>query len=129
MRRQPLMPDLVLDWPGEKAPRVLTERAVHVWAWPLELPPARIAALASSLAPEERERASRFGTDELRRHFIAGRGGMRAVLAAYLQTASAEVEFRYTTRGKPVLAGDNASRLHFNLAHSHGLALLAVTRV
>ncbi len=39
------------------------------------------------------------------------------------------MRFAYTTYGKPLLADETgASGLRFNLTHSHGLALLAVTR-
>ena len=123
------MSKLVLDWPPLATPPALTATAVHVWAWPLDLPAERIAALTTTLATDERERASRFSLETLRDHFIAGRAGMRAMLAGYLQAAPAELEFTYTARGKPLLAGNAGGRLYFNLAHSHGLALLAVTRV
>ena len=123
------MSNLALDWPPVATPPSLTAWAVHVWAWPLDLPPERSAALIATLSPDERERARKFGTEQLRLRFIAGRGGMRVLLAKYLQVAPGRLEFSYTSRGKPALAGAETERLHFNLAHSHELALLAVTRV
>ena len=39
-----------------------------------------------------------------------------------------EVLFRYNSFGKPALADHHESDLRFNVSHSHGLALLAVTR-
>lgn len=123
------MTNPALDWPSVATSPALTTTAVHIWALPLDSPPERIAALAATLSTDERERADRFSLEHLRHRFIAGRGGMRAVLANYLQAAPAQLEFTYTSRGKPSLGGDAAGRLHFNLAHSHNLALLAVTRV
>ena len=50
------------------------------------------------------------------------------VLAQYLRVAPATLAFEYGARGKPGLSGaDGAGELHFNLAHSGGLALLAVS--
>lgn len=123
------MSNPTLVWPLVATPPSLTARAVHVWAWSLDMSAERIVALAATLSPDERGRAGKFGTAQLRHRFIVGRGVMRAVLADYLQAAPAELEFSYTSRGKPALAGSAAGRLHFNLAHSHGLALLAVTHV
>jgi 4'-phosphopantetheinyl transferase len=51
---------------------------------------------------------------------------LRSILAHYLDCQPAQVRFVYAAHGKPMLAG--ATDLRFNLTHSHGLALLAVTR-
>jgi len=55
---------------------------------------------------------------------------MRATLARYLEVSAAKLDFCYSPPGKPALSSafDHA-RLHFNLAHSGDLALLAVTRI
>lgn len=121
--------NLTLNWPSGASPPALTGAAVHIWALPLDLPPEKIAKLAGTLSTDERERANRFSVEQLRHRFIAGRGTMRNLLAGYLPAAPAELEFSYTSRGKPSLAGAAADRLHFNLAHSHELGLLAVTCV
>jgi 4'-phosphopantetheinyl transferase len=50
------------------------------------------------------------------------------VLGGYLKIEPSAVPFDYGPQGKPMLAGRLAeSGLHFNLAHSEDLALLAVT--
>ena len=123
------MPGLALNWPVATTVAALTETAVHVWALPLDLAPEKIAALAATLSQDERERADRFRFEHLRHRFMAGRGGLRALLAHYLQAEPAQLEFTYASRGKPGLAGSAAGRLHFNLAHSQDLALIAVTRL
>ena len=44
-------------------------------------------------------------------------------------TDPGKLQFRYGPKGKPELAGKASQRpLHFNVSHSHGLALYAVTR-
>jgi medium-chain acyl-[acyl-carrier-protein] hydrolase len=114
-------------WPANADVPALGDDDVHAWSAGLEQPPARLDELRQSLAADEHERAARFFFERDRRHFVAGRGWLREVLGRYLRQAPASLRFKYTAEGKPFLA-DDASGLRFNLAHSHGLALLAVAR-
>jgi 4'-phosphopantetheinyl transferase len=53
---------------------------------------------------------------------------LRTVLSRYLQTEPRQIEFAYGAQSKPFLGkAFLGSGLCFNLAHSHNLALLAVT--
>jgi 4'-phosphopantetheinyl transferase len=52
---------------------------------------------------------------------------LRQVLARYLDEEPTAIELRLGKHGKPALA-EWPPRLHFNLSHSGGLALIAVTR-
>lgn len=57
------------------------------------------------------------------------RGTVRVILGRYLEIAPCNVRFSYTRFGKPSIdPEDSRSTLSFNVSHSHGLALLAVTR-
>jgi len=101
---------------------------VHVWAASLDLSPQRLEMLEKSLSAEEGHRAARFRFDLHRHRFIAGRGLMRQILSRYLNSAPGDLEFSYGPHGKPLLAGRWVGcALHFNLAHSEGLGLFAVT--
>src|SRR5262249_55611337 len=51
---------------------------------------------------------------------------LRKALGQYLQIEAGEVRFRITAEGKPELLGNYDVR--FNLSHSEGVAVLAVTR-
>jgi 4'-phosphopantetheinyl transferase len=53
-------------------------------------------------------------------------GVLREVLGCYLGEEPAEIELQMGEHGKPALA-DSSSPLRFNLSHSGGLALVAVT--
>ncbi len=54
---------------------------------------------------------------------------MRAILASYLDLEPQEIHFEYGRHGKPFLADQpEPARLQFNLSHSHGLLLTAVSR-
>lgn len=108
-------------------PRVGVED-VHVWRIPLDLPRGAASRLRRLLSEDERERADRFRMELHRDHFTAGRGMLRQVLGGYLGVRPEALAFRKGTFGKPELAGaESQTPLRFNLTHSGGLALLAVT--
>src|SRR5262249_4694628 len=104
------------------------EPVVHVWATNLDVSATALQASAQMLSSNESERASRFHFERDRNRYIAGRGLLRTVLGKYLHMPSAEVPLVYGPNGKPLLQTDiNRPTIHFNLAHSQNLALLAVT--
>src|SRR5215813_7171848 len=96
---------------------------VHVWRLALDQPESVLAEFRKMLEAHELERASRFHFEKHRNHFVVGRGGLRYVLARYLNAKPEEFRFSYGTYGKPELAGEP---LRFNVSHSHGMALIAV---
>jgi 4'-phosphopantetheinyl transferase len=104
---------------------------VDVWRVPLdEQPEDAVAACETLLAGDERERARGFYFERDRRRFTLGRGVLRTLLGAYLGREPREVAFSYGPHGKPALAEERAGSdaLHFNLAHSEGLAVCAFAR-
>jgi 4'-phosphopantetheinyl transferase len=101
-------------------------KPIEVWRAALDRPDEETAALRALLSDDECARADRFRFLRDRRHFIVGRGFMRTVLGRTLGIAPQEIAFSYGTRGKPALRWPEGSALEFNLAHSHGLALLAL---
>jgi len=119
-----------LTWPPAPRDPQLAANEVHVWAIRLEQPLARRANFAATLSPDESERANRFHFERDRNGFTVARGSLRSILGIYIGLSPAEIRFEYGARGKPSLASKSApSPVHFNLAHSGGLALVAVTRV
>jgi 4'-phosphopantetheinyl transferase len=107
---------------------------VHVWKLPLDIDKSTFAKVAGLLAPDERRRADRFQFEVHRDRFIAVRGMLRLILGRYCDVQPAELRFDYAPNGKPTLrsgAGTCSSddALHFNLAHSDGVGVLAITRV
>lgn len=113
-------------WQPATHPPPLTTEDVHVWRIALEVSDPLLARLRETLADDERRRAERFHFEKDRRYFTAARGAMRILLADYVARRPQEVRFAYGNYGKPRLADE--ADLRFNLTHSHGLALLAVTR-
>jgi 4'-phosphopantetheinyl transferase len=98
---------------------------LHVWSIPLEPADDVVARLAETLSADERARADRFVFPRDRRRFVVARGALRSILASYLDLAPSALAFAYGPAGKPRLEG--SADLDFNLAHSHELALCAVT--
>jgi 4'-phosphopantetheinyl transferase len=112
-------------WPLGSAQRSLGESDVDVWLAPLDVSSSALLRLEQTLSADERERAARFHRPDDRRRYIAARGFLRRTLAGYLKAPPESLGFSYNAFGKPALA---ASGLAFNVSHSHGLALYAVTR-
>lgn len=73
----------------------------------------------------ERARRDQFYNDGVRRRFIAGRAGLRRVLARYLDRAPGEVRFTAGDHGKPELA-DAGTTLRFNVAHTSDRTVVAI---
>jgi 4'-phosphopantetheinyl transferase len=102
---------------------------IQVWLAGLDRHPSELATLAATLSPDERTRASRFRFERHRSHFICARGVLRAILSASLGVPPGSLVFEYGPRGKPFLANQSGpDGLQFNLSHSGGMALVALTR-
>lgn len=82
------------------------------------------AADPGLLSDAERERAAAFHRESDRRRWVAARGALRQVLGRQLGLDPAAIVFEAGPRDKPEVAG---RPLRFSLAHSGGLALIAVT--
>jgi 4'-phosphopantetheinyl transferase len=100
---------------------------VDVWVWCVAVP----EPVLSELDSDERARASRMASEELRRAFVNAHVGLRHVLSSYLGEKSAALHFERelcvlcgNPHGRPVL---NGSGLQFSLSHTHEIAVLAVS--
>lgn len=115
-------------WRAPDERLTLCPALVHVWRAGLDWEPARIREAETALAPDEQARAQRFFFERDRTRYVAGRATLRAILGRYLGVPPEGVGLCYGPRGKPALASSQtAAALRFNLAHSDGLALYAIT--
>jgi 4'-phosphopantetheinyl transferase len=106
----------------------LTGQDVHVWRASLGLDQEIFGQLESTLSSNERERARRFIFERDRNSFTIARAILRHLLGQYLKCPPQTVAFSYGSNGKPELGGSHSrSPIRFNLSHSHGLAVFAVT--
>jgi len=116
-----------LDSTSIGAPRALAPLApdVDLWWCELDIDDVALSDRTALLAPAEHARAARFGTEILRRRWIAGRGALRIVLGRLLGAAPAEVDLRRGRRGRPELVEPT---FDFNVSHTNGVAVIGVAR-
>jgi 4'-phosphopantetheinyl transferase len=103
-------------------------RSVRIWEISAENAPETSEEGWQILSVDEKERADRFHFAKDRLHFILFRSSLRKILGTCSGLAPEEIRFQYSLEGKPELIADqNSMGLRFNLAHSHGRMLVAVT--
>lgn len=102
---------------------------VHVWLASLARSEAELNRLRQTLSQSERDRCTRLARSTDHDWFTAAHGILRDILSRYLGTKPACLTFSSGTHGKPALAreGGATADLRFNLSHSNGYALYAVT--
>ncbi len=94
---------------------------VHVWCAALAQPDELVQKFEKTLGSDEIDRANRFHFERHRRDFVVGRGLLRELVGKYLGEKPETLNFSYGPYGKPALN----KNLHFNMSHSHGVALFA----
>ncbi len=100
---------------------------VTLWWCNLDTAAANVERVADLLAPAEHARAARFGTEPLRKRWIAGRGTLRVLLGHVLEVPPARIEIQRGVRGRPELAISETA-LDFNVSHTDGVAVIGVAR-
>jgi len=113
------------SWPRAETPPALGAGEVHAWRIDLDAAGARDGLETAALSADERARAERFHFARDRRRFLRGRAALRHLLAGYAGLEACALVIVPGTHGKPGLPGTG---LEFNLSHSGGCAVLAVTR-
>ena len=110
------------------APLALEAKRNEIHIWRLNANDPNVALLASNATEAEQSHAKRYRLPASRNEFIVARGFIRFVLGRYLSIPPGSVRIRAGQHGKPELAGDfHRDRLTFNLAHSAGVILVAIT--
>jgi 4'-phosphopantetheinyl transferase len=102
----------------------LRSHEIHVWKLGPE-PDANRTRYFSLLSREEQDKAQRFRFEHLTHSYVLDHGRLRQILAAYTHVAAEDLVFAASEYGKPRLATP-ADGLRFNLAHTNGLALIAL---
>ncbi len=105
-------------------PPELSPARVDLWLLPTKVSTEQMSYLQSLLPLEETERFSRFRMAAKRDEAIISRGLLRHVLSFVLGQSTREIVFTLGAKGKP---GIDHSRVRFNVSHTAGRVLLAVT--
>ncbi|HEV3003332.1 MAG TPA: 4'-phosphopantetheinyl transferase superfamily protein, partial [Pirellulales bacterium] len=101
---------------------------VHVWRVALDDPGGNLRDASRVLSPDELRRAERLQFEKDRLAFAIGRSALRTILGRLIGEEPGRLSFEYGPSGKPALATPRQVRaLEFNVSHSHGLALVAVS--
>jgi 4'-phosphopantetheinyl transferase len=115
-------------WATPPTALTLAGGEVHIWRAFLDIPDEQLKRLLAALSEDEQKRAARFHFRKDRDHFVAARGALRDILSRYLLIDAGAIVFQYSDYGKPDLDQNvTDSELRFNVSHSHGMALIAVT--
>ena len=115
---------MTFAWESPSSWPPLSDDEIHVWCVELDAA-GEESALAACLSAEERERASGLLSGAHQRRFVVARGMLRQLLGRYLGQAPDAVTFSRGAHGKPFLTEGG---LHFNVSHTHELALYAIAQ-
>lgn len=105
------------------------KREVHLWKQTLPTSENQMHSVVTmpqdSLTPEEQERMSKIKkTSPFQAYsWMSSRLFLRSVLAQYMPLQARDIQFEYGASGKPYVQGGP----RFNLSHTKGLCVLAVT--
>ncbi len=112
-----------------KALQELESGAVHLWhVDPTSLDDAETAGLAGTLlAPEERDRAQRYRSEDDRCRCVVTRALVRLALSSYADVDPQDWAFEDNEHGRPMVTGPAArTGLHFSVSHTHDYVALLV---
>lgn len=107
----------------ELKPQDLPAKKIHVWYCDFDLNRKKIDYYCALLSVDETKKAGRFRFKRDKNCFIITRGILRMLISSYLKTNPEDLNFKYTSFGKPYLAIEN--QLKFNISHSGNMAVFA----
>ena len=111
----------------------MTPHEAQLWCFFYEDAWAADASIAAAydalITPDERQRVQAFRFEKHQRQCLAARALLRTVLSLHAPVAPADWRFDTGRNGKPFIASPAAHpALYFNLAHTQGLVVCAVSR-
>lgn len=114
--------------PATPALMPLAPDEVHVWITEPEQieEPRLLEAYLGVLNPEEREKQRKFYFERHRRQYLVSHALVRLTLSRYAAVRPEQWSFRTNSYGRPEVLWEGGPRLHFNLSHTEGMAVVAV---
>jgi len=96
---------------------------IHIWYCDFDLNRDKVEYYSSLLSEDEKQKASRFKFKKDEVCYIISRGILRLLIGSYLRINPKDLNFKYTSFGKPFLTFEN--QLKFNVSHSGKMATFA----
>lgn len=115
----------VLLWPQAEQPPALESGSAHVIAWNIDRSPE--TQDWKILDKEETDRAQRFVFPRDRDRFVCAHAALRRLLGKYCGASAAQISFTTSKHGKPRLRSTGKDGVHFNMSHSGGIAVAAIS--
>ncbi len=114
-------------YPSQDIFQNLSSGRVHVWRAHLEDSPVQAARYRPYLSTDELARAERYRVPHAKNQFVSTRGILRSLLSHYVGVPAENLRIENNSQGKPTLTDPSFLPLQFNVTHTKGMALLAVT--
>jgi 4'-phosphopantetheinyl transferase len=127
-RHAPAPNFMAIAWRSQAEILPLLPDELHVWSVEIGAAGSKWSRRCGVLTPDERARAGEFRLEAPRRRFVVARSVLRLLLGSYLATPPAVIELAVDPHGKPRLANRGRRTVHFNVAHSADLALIALAQ-
>ncbi|WP_428623589.1 4'-phosphopantetheinyl transferase family protein [Sedimenticola sp.] len=108
----------------------INEDEIHLWfAYDREISdPQLLAEYSAVLNNQESSRQARFYFEKDRHQYLVTRALVRSTLSLYINDIEpAQWEFNKNAYGKPAIGNPTDFPLQFNLSHTHGMIVMAVT--
>lgn len=100
---------------------------VHVWRVPLNDSPTQASRYRPYLSADELTRAERCRSPHPQFQFVVTRGILRLLLSRYMEVPPTELQFEAFPQGKPWVMTASSFPVQFNVSHTRGMALIALT--
>jgi 4'-phosphopantetheinyl transferase len=109
--------------------KILQEGEIHVWYAKLDQSMPSVDNIKHLLTTAEKSRVERFHFDRDKIRYIGAHAILKILLSYYLDTRPHSINFQAGRYGKPALNKiKHKGGLRFNMSHSEGIALYAITR-
>ncbi len=119
---------LVAQWDAPSACLTIAADEAHVWRVMLD-PPPQTPGFMQALTQEEQARAAAFQNADRATQFRVVRTALRQILSVYADLPPMMLRLMHDRMGRPAMApGQPGDDLHFSVAHSKAIGLIAVTR-
>lgn len=118
----------IIHWDTPPVFLSMPDNEAHIWRVTMD-PPPRTPNAIQALTLEEQARLAAFQNADRAAQFTVLRTALRQILSLYAEVPPIMLRLIHDRMGRPVMApGQPGDGLHFSIAHSRVIGLIAVTR-